>query len=334
MERLDITTEPLATQVIENLARVNGTFILRIFKTAADRLDYLFARQPIPAPLPDTAMEVLGEALDHIEEGVSGRTLADDLLVALAVEGIFMHMGPSTAGLLRVEQLRRGARTVDGDRLTALALGAPSATELEVVQAESTGSKCEPRRIEVDVANDQIVVAARGSIATYNWRAGAYDNRVARLSIQPVRQVVGAKQEDTYRVVAGDAADIHRPSSILADNLCKAEALELIERIHNGVKVALGIGADGDTVVQLEVPTPAAASGTPPRRAWITTLLKAAAGAATRGLRVIILLAAAAAVVGAAAVLLPITYRMGHHLGAYLIDFAVDVYPALRELLS
>jgi len=243
MERLDITAGPIATEVIGNLVTGNGTVVLQIFKTAAERLDYLFARHPNSVPLPDTTIEVLAEALDDIEEGVAGRTLVDDLLVALAVEGIFMHMGRSTAGLLRVEQLRRGARGAHANRLTTPALDDAGATELEVLQAGSSDSKREPSQIVVDVTHDQVVLAAKGSLATYNWRAGAYDNRVARLSIQPLRQVVGASHGDTYRVVAGDVADIHRTSSILADNLSEAEAIELVGRIHSGVKAALGIAS-------------------------------------------------------------------------------------------
>ncbi|WP_175971908.1 hypothetical protein [Burkholderia sp. BCC0322] len=333
MERLDITAGPIASEVIGNLNTANGIVVLQILKTAAERLDYLFARHPIAASLPDTAMEVLGEALDDIEEGVAGRKLADDLLVALAVEGIFMHMGPSTVGLLRVEQLRRGARAAQGDGFTAPPLDEAETTELEVIQAGPTGSKREPGRIEVDVANDQVVVAAKGSLATYNWRAGAYDNRVARLSIQPMRQFVGASHDDTYRVVAGDVADVHRPSSILADNLSEAEAIDLIERIHNGVKGALGIGAPPECVVQLDESAHVVASVEPARRALITTLLESATNAASRAVRVIVFALATAAVIGAAVVLLPIAFRIGHHLSAYLIEVAFDVYPTLRELL-
>ncbi|RQT22088.1 hypothetical protein [Burkholderia contaminans] len=241
MERLDITADPIASEVVGNLNTANGIVVLQIFKTAAERLDYLFARQPIVAPLPDTVMDVLGEALDDIEAGVTGRHLAVDVLAALAVEGILMHMGPSTVGLLQVEQLRRGTKATQGDSFAASLLVEPGTPELEVIQAELTGGKRESTRIEVDVANDQIVVATKGSVATYNWRAGAYDNRVARLSIQPIHQVVGASKEETYRVVAGDVSEIHRPSSILAENLNQAEALEVIKRIHSGVKAALGI---------------------------------------------------------------------------------------------
>jgi hypothetical protein len=43
---------------------------------------------------------------------------------------------------------------------------------------------------------------------------------------------------------------------------------------------------------------------------------------------------AGAATGGLAVILLPIVYRLGHHVGAYLIDFVFHVYPAMRELLS
>ncbi|ALV61616.1 MULTISPECIES: hypothetical protein [Burkholderia cepacia complex] len=192
----------------------------------------------------------------------------------------------------------------------------------------------EPTRYVVDVTNDQVVVSGKGVLATYYWRASPYDSRVARLSIQPVRQIVGDSSGESFRVVAGAVDDVHRPPAVLADHLSEVEAVELIGLIETGVKAALGIGVVPTHAVQLDVPVPLSGTVEQARRSISSKLLDILATATSRVVWVIAWGVAGAATGGVAVVLLPIVYRLGHHVGAHLVDFAFDVYPALRELLS
>ncbi|MBN3815156.1 hypothetical protein G3N57_00375 [Paraburkholderia sp. Se-20369] len=333
MESLDITAEPIATEVAGKIATHNGMAVLREFKAAAERLDYLFVKQPNPYALTVTEKVVLGEALDDVDDGFAGRTLVDELLVALAYEGVYLHMGPSTPQLLR-EQKRRSAETRSAVGTSEPPPRDAGASVLELVPPRAAHCTREPMRFVVDVTNDQVVVSGKGTLVTYYWRATPYDNRVARLSIQPARQVVGASNDDTYRVVAGDVDAVHRPPSVLADNLTESDALALIERIHDGVKALLGVGAEPAQMGQLDDAIGVAAAVDHTRRSMISKLLDTVTTAVSRSVWITVCAVSGAAVVGAAVLLLPIAYRIGHHVGAHLIDIAIDAYPALQGLLS
>lgn len=199
---------------------------------------------------------------------------------------------------------------------------------------QSFNATVEPTRYVVDVTNDQVVVSGKGVLATYYWRASPYDSRVARLSIQPVRQILGESSGETFRVVVGAIDDVHRPPAVLAEHLSEVEAVELIGLIETGVKAALGLGVASTHVVQMDAPVPISGTVEPARRSIRSKLLDILATVTSRVVWVFAWGVAAAAAGGVAAILLPIVYRLGHHVSAYLIDFAFDLYPALRELLS
>ncbi|HDR9056896.1 hypothetical protein E2P84_41880 [Burkholderia cepacia] len=192
----------------------------------------------------------------------------------------------------------------------------------------------EPTRYVVDVTNDQVVVSGNGVLATYYWRASPYDSRVARLSVQPDRQIVGDSSGEIFRVVAGAVDDIHRPAAVLAEHLSEVEAVELIGRIEKGVKGALGIGVESTHTVQLDEPLPVSGVVESARRSIGAKLLGILATVTSRVVWVAAWGVAGAATGGVAVILLPIVYRLGHHVGANLIDFVFHVYPAMRELLS
>ncbi|WP_175978105.1 hypothetical protein [Burkholderia sp. BCC1047] len=104
----------------------------------------------------------------------------------------------------------------------------------------------EPTGYVVDVTNDQVVVSGKGVLATYYWRASPYDSRVARLSAQPHRQIVGDSSGETFRVVAGAVDDIHRPAAVLAEHLSEVELDEL--PMHEWIHAESSEGNMPDTI--------------------------------------------------------------------------------------
>jgi hypothetical protein len=100
------------------------------------------------------------------------------------------------------------------------------------------------------------------------------------------------------------------------------------------VKAALGIGVESTHTVQLDEPLPVSGVVESARRSIGAKLLDILATVTSRVVWVAAWGVAGAATGGLAVILLPIVYRLGHHVGAYLIDFVFHVYPAMRELLS
>ncbi len=316
---IDITAEPMATTLMANLATPDNAAVLRAFQDTAARLDYRLLKQLTIESLPDAAHQAFNEAVAVVAAQDCAALVISEIIGALGRQGIFLHMGASTTDLLRAES-QRTARVVP-------------LLFREVEDVPPAAAEREPRRLSVDVSNDQVVVSGEGLLTTYNWRANAYDNRVARLSIVSTEPALRPSDDATYSVVSGEGAS--RMAHLIADNLSKAEALALIDRIQVGVKHALGIGAVPESVVDLNAPdmSPVAESesNTPPRG---HALLESIAKGVWRVLWIGVCAVAGSAAVGAAVFVLPIVYRIGQHVSAHLIDLALGGHPALLGLLS
>ncbi|KML57043.1 hypothetical protein VL15_15070 [Burkholderia cepacia] len=326
---VDITDDAITAAVIANLPHSNGKAILGAFKTEALRLDFRFAKRWYRAPAPDVAMQVLGRAVEAVESEAIGYLLAKEIVDALEYERVYMHMGPSTAALLAEEQRRHV--TAAGDIPT---IDSSAATEVSGSFSGAISPAHASVLLTVDVVGDQVIVSGVQQFATFNWKAASWGNEVKHLSVQAERRPAGLEAQLAYRVIAGDIHGSGNTASVVAENLSETDAQDLIWRIQDGVKVSLGIGIAPDNVVQLDEPTHVAAAAEPPRTPMIVAALKVVVDAVSEGVRISFYVCVVLAALMAAVVLLPIAYRIGHHLSAHLLDLAFDVYPALQELLS
>lgn len=330
MESVDITADEIAAAVMATIHTSDDVAAMRTFKEAAERLDYRFVTQWNPERLPEAALDVLGDALDKPNDVAAGRLIAGLIVSQLADHGIYMQMGTATANLIRAEQYRRGAKSA-AQSTPANDAYLTSSVEVMPPLPSHASEKRNPTCLVVEVADDQVVVSGPGTLATYNWRAKGYDSRVARLSMQPTRQVMGSAEEDTYRVVAGDTDGQYRTrQEIVADNLSHAEALELIAKIQSAIHASLGI--DAEPAFDTLETTDAQADPMRPRRlhklagrvASMISLLVTSCIYAVLGV----------AIVGVAMFLFPIAYRIGRHVGISLIDLTISAHPGLLGLLS
>ncbi|WP_333997341.1 hypothetical protein [Burkholderia gladioli] len=92
-----------------------------------------------------------------------------------------------------------------------------------------------PLQLTVDVVGDQVVVTGGGVVATFNWRVEGDVAAVKRFAAQPMDHGPDAHAEKRFRVVLDDS-----PPRVVAEQLTREQADELICRITEGVGVQLG----------------------------------------------------------------------------------------------
>lgn len=105
----------------------------------------------------------------------------------------------------------------------------------------------------VDVSKDEVVISGTGSLTTYNWKPDGWGKSVKRLSVQVATRRVGSVEHDVYCVLADDGHEVGGKGAVLADDLGKEEAIDLVRRIQDGIKARLGIDASPATAVELAV---------------------------------------------------------------------------------
>lgn len=107
--------------------------------------------------------------------------------------------------------------------------------------------------LSVDVSKDEVVISGTGVLTTYNWKPDGWGKSVKRLSVQVATRRVGDVEHDVYCVLADDGQEVGGRGAVLADDLGKEEAIDLVRRIQDGIKARLGIGVSPASAVELAV---------------------------------------------------------------------------------
>ncbi|WP_425125961.1 hypothetical protein, partial [Burkholderia anthina] len=103
------------------------------------------------------------------------------------------------------------------------------------VDITENSSAADPLQLTVDVVGDQVAVTGGGVVATFNWRVEGDVAAVKRFAAQPMDHGPDAHAEKRFRVVLDDS-----PPRVVAEQLTREQADELICRITEGVGVQLG----------------------------------------------------------------------------------------------
>ncbi|WP_176331427.1 hypothetical protein [Burkholderia vietnamiensis] len=119
--------------------------------------------------------------------------------------------------------------------------------------ALTTDRKAAATALSVDVSKDEVVISGTGSLTTYNWKPDGWGKSVKRLSVQVATRRVGDVEHDVYCVLADDGHEVGGKGAVLADDLGKEEAIDLVRRIQDGIKARLGIGVAPGSAVELAV---------------------------------------------------------------------------------
>jgi hypothetical protein len=268
---IDITQLDLAGEVHSRVLANHYGVLLDAVQSAAQELGYFFAKADTAAAMPELLAEVLAEAIvlrkeasvspldsegaeqrarRYLAEGF-GEVMRDEILSALEGVGIrLQETGQASvlltsAKIMRDEALLRDASAFDGEER------GDQFVALHRVGEANLRPKTARASLSVDVTKDEIVISGDGSLATYNWRPDAWGNAVKRLSIRPAHKRTGDIEEKVFCVVAGEGEDSGRKGGIVAEDLSESEALALIKRIQEGVKVSLGITQPAIPVVEL-----------------------------------------------------------------------------------
>lgn len=267
---VDITELGLATQVHTRVLAGHYAEQLEALQDAARGLGYYFAKAESGVEIPPVLGDILAEAIvlrkeaslvpddeegarrragQRIAEGF-GALLRDEILNALGESGIYLQATNESALLVTSAKIMRDESLVqdsEGEHVRDWPLRA--------LRADLAANDSEPHQarvaLSVDVTKEEVVISGEGTLATYRWKPDHWGNGVKRLSIQAMQGRTGSVEHEVFSVVAGDGEDAGRKGGVIADDLSEKEAIALIKRIQEGVRVNLGITGPDNVVVEL-----------------------------------------------------------------------------------
>lgn len=338
-QAVDVTQLDLAEQVHSRVLASHYGELLEAVQDAARELGYFFAKAETAATVPELLAEVLAEAIvlrkeaslspwnredaeqrarRYLEDGF-GEVMRDEMLSALDAVGVRLQETDQAPFLLTSAKIMR-----DEALLTAAEHGrGEQAVMLRDADDRRPGPRAERTPLRVDATKDEIVISGDRSLATYNWKPDSWGNAVKRLSIRAAHKASGDIEEKVFCVVATDGEDSGRKGGTLAEDLTESEALALIGRIQDAVKVSLGITQPAIPVVELPEESDRFDAGLQPSQpSQPSGVGRMVANGVGRVLSTAGLVVAVVAVLCALSFGLPVAYKAGQH-------FAAGMFPVV-----